>query len=100
MVCALIFSLVIAVSAFTQNTGPLGEKVIRGYSAIFAEIDRILNDKDSPIIYIYSEDDTGRTSNAGSGLIFTTLAELKESLFVDHAPDEECEVKKYLGNGY
>jgi hypothetical protein len=68
---------------------PPAERVIGGYMAVFAEIYKILNDKDSPIIYIYPDE--------ASGVIFATREALKDSWMVDYYHDEEYEVKFISG---
>lgn len=75
-------------------------KVIKGYAAIFAEVDRILNDKDSPVIFVYSVDLSGRFSNAGGGVVFSTIEELEEEVregVIYYSPDAYFEVKKISG---
>jgi TolB-like protein len=74
-------------------------RLVKGYSAIFAELDRILNSIDSPDIYIYSPDMSGETSSEGTGVIFATLEGLKgeATWMAENRSDEFYELKKISG---
>jgi TolB-like protein len=87
-------------SANTENRLH-GERVIKGYLDIFSELERILNDIDSPVTYVFSApafSDSG-ISNAAAGLTFTTFEELKGEArwMADNPPDEEYEARKISG---
>ncbi|MDR2246383.1 MAG: CsgG/HfaB family protein [Treponema sp.] len=74
-------------------------RLVKGYSDIFSELDKILNSNNSPDIYIYSPDMSGEISSEETGVIFATREGLKgDALWMaENRSDEGYELRKISG---
>jgi hypothetical protein len=79
--------MVMSFVVFGRVTANAAERIIQGNSAIFAEMDKLLSDKNSPQTFV--------CANGDDGVVFTTI--MPEGI-IDFPPDAMYQVVKKAGN--
>jgi hypothetical protein len=97
-VCEVKNKLILMIMSFLvfgYVTANATERIIQGHPAIFAEMDRLFIDKNSPQTFVWANDIDGNDTNGDDGVVFTTI--IPEDI-IDFPPDAIYQVIKKAGN--